>query len=66
MDLNQLLSHHQQAQIAERWSITEDRRAWSRSCAAFYAQQIARTRHALGCNDPFTWTQGDTGITSLG
>lgn len=66
MDLNQLLSHHQQAQIAGRWGITEERRAWSRNCAAFYAEQIARTRHALGRHDPFTWAHDDAGFAAHG
>jgi hypothetical protein len=66
VDLNQLLSHHQQAQIAGRWGITEERRAWSRKCAAFYAEQIVQTRKTLGRNDLSTWAQDDAGIACFG
>lgn len=55
MDLNRLLSHHQQALITGRSSRSAEGRRWSQQCAEFYAGQIAQVRSALGRDDPFTY-----------
>jgi hypothetical protein len=58
MDLNTLLHHHQRALIDGAGCASPEARRWAGLSASFYAEQIARSRGALGRDDPFTWPRG--------
>ena len=66
MDLNQLLFRHQRALIDSGVGASPAARRWAGLSAAFYGEQIARQRGALGREDPFTWGSAQSGIVACG
>ena len=55
MDLNRLLHSHQRALIDGRREAPGEARRWAALRAEYYAEQISRTRIALGAPGAFTW-----------
>jgi hypothetical protein len=58
VDLNQLLFHHQHAQMASQSGETGEQLDWSRHRETFFAGEITRARGVLGRHEPFTWIRG--------